>query len=239
MSNPLPEARLDAEAPDTKERLLDAAERLFAVRGFVGTSMRAVTQAAGAAVSAANYHFGSKEALLAAVMRRRVEPINARRIEVLGRLEDEAAAGGVLCLEDVLDAFFRPSFEQFARAREEGRGSFPRQVAARLYADPPETVEKLKVEVFSEVNERFRSAFARALPGAPASRVRLVQHLAIASMMHVLAGQLDEELAAMLEGEATGSEAPYEPLLSALITQAAAGARAFSDPTNGGRGGDR
>ena len=43
---------------DTKERLLDAAEHVFAERGFEGTSMRAVTQAAGAAVSAANYHFG-------------------------------------------------------------------------------------------------------------------------------------------------------------------------------------
>ena len=227
MSNLLPDAPVDVEALDTKDRLLDAAERLFAVRGFVGTSMRAVTQAADAAVSAANYHFGSKEALLAAVLRRRIGPINERRLEVLGRIEAQAGPGEALLLEEVLDAFFRPSFEQFERAREEGRGSFPRQVAARLYTDPPETVEKLKAEVFAEVNERFRSAFSRALPGAPPSRVRLVQHLAIASMVHVLAGQLDEELAAMLEQEARDSEASYEPLLGALVAQAAAGARAF------------
>ena len=49
---------------ETRERLLDAAERIFAERGFEGASIRAVTQAAGASVSAANYHFGSKEALL-------------------------------------------------------------------------------------------------------------------------------------------------------------------------------
>ena len=61
--------RRDSE--DTKERLLDAAERLFAERGFEGASLRAVTQAAGTSVSAANYHFGSKEALLGRTLLRR------------------------------------------------------------------------------------------------------------------------------------------------------------------------
>ena len=48
---------------DTKTRLLDAAERLFAERGYEGSSMRAITKEAGASVSSANYHFGSKDGL--------------------------------------------------------------------------------------------------------------------------------------------------------------------------------
>ncbi|MCP5067717.1 MAG: TetR/AcrR family transcriptional regulator, partial [bacterium] len=98
---------------DTKQRLLDAAEQLFAERGFDGTSMRAVTQAAGASVSAANYHFGSKQALLGATLRRRIEPFNRRRLELLDGLE---AGGAVPDVEQLMDAFFRPPFERAAEA---------------------------------------------------------------------------------------------------------------------------
>ena len=66
---------------DTKQRLLDAAELLFATHGFEGTSMRAITQAADTSLSAANYHFGSKQALIEAALVRRIEPLNRRRLE--------------------------------------------------------------------------------------------------------------------------------------------------------------
>ena len=58
--------------PGTRERLLDAAERLFAERGFAGTSVREITDAAGANLGAVNYHFRSKENLYAEVFARRV-----------------------------------------------------------------------------------------------------------------------------------------------------------------------
>ena len=54
--------------PDTKERILDAAERLFAREGFHNTSLRAITGEADVNLAAVNYHFGSKEALLDAVI---------------------------------------------------------------------------------------------------------------------------------------------------------------------------
>ena len=58
----------------TKERILDAAERLFAERGFAATSLRSITAAAGVNLAAVNYHFRSKEALLEAVFTRRLGP---------------------------------------------------------------------------------------------------------------------------------------------------------------------
>ena len=68
----------------TKERLLDAAEQLFASQGPSATSIRQVTTAARANLAAVHYHFGSKLDLLRAVMGRHVAPVNADR---LGRLE--------------------------------------------------------------------------------------------------------------------------------------------------------
>ena len=213
-----------SESADTKERLLDAAERLFAERGFEGTSMRAVTQAAEAAVSAANYHFGTKEALLAAVMRRRMEPLNRKRIEAIERLDSDAPAS----LEALFEAYFRPSFEGLAQARQGGDGTFPRQVAARLYSEPPERIQALKSEVFGEVTARFNEALSRSLPGVPMRDVRMIHQLGIASLVHVISGQLDEDLTRELEATAGSVAASYEPLLRALVLHSSAGARAIA-----------
>ena len=64
----------------TRERILDAAGRLFAERGFDGTSLRAITTAAGVNLAAVHYHLGSKEALLAAIVARHAEPVNRERL---------------------------------------------------------------------------------------------------------------------------------------------------------------
>jgi TetR/AcrR family transcriptional regulator, regulator of cefoperazone and chloramphenicol sensitivity len=75
------------QAPGTRERLLDTAERLFAVRGFAATSVREITDAAGANLGAVNYHFRSKENLYAEVFTRRAallgEPVVAAAREAM------------------------------------------------------------------------------------------------------------------------------------------------------------
>ena len=75
---------------ETRTRILDAAEELFMQHGFEGTSMRLLTAKAGANLAAVNYHFGSKDALIEAVFRRRLDPMNAERIAELDRLEKDA-----------------------------------------------------------------------------------------------------------------------------------------------------
>src|SRR5918995_3621308 len=76
---------------ETKEKILDAAERLFATHGFAGTSLRAVTKEAGVNLAAVHYHFGTKEDLLRAVLSRIVIPVNRERLKMLEQVE--AAAG--------------------------------------------------------------------------------------------------------------------------------------------------
>ncbi|MCC5854847.1 MAG: TetR family transcriptional regulator [Idiomarina sp.] len=58
------------KAAQTCERIIRAAERLFAEQGFEATSLREITQVAGVNLASVNYHFGSKKGLIQAVMER-------------------------------------------------------------------------------------------------------------------------------------------------------------------------
>jgi len=215
-----------ASPGDTKERLLDAAERRFAELGFQGTSMRAVTQLADTAVSAANYHFGSKEELLRAVIRRRVQPINEKRIK---RLDEVEAAASTPDVEAVVDVFLRPLFEARAERLASAGGEFFRQIAARLYADPQQLVLSMRKELFSEVNERFLAALLRALPEAAPEAVGVGMQLMVGMMVHAISGQHGESEIDDLPGT------DYEPRLARMIAFASAGIRAAAAvPEQGG-----
>ena len=172
---------------DTRERLLDAAERIFAERGFAGASMRAVTQAAGASVSAANYHFGSKEALLRETLLRRVGPLNERRLARLDALE-ENAGGHPLELKTIIEAFLRPVFEEHA-ASVDATNRF-RQVAARIYSDPPGVVATMKRDLFGPIVTRFVDALSAALPEKTREEIELGFQLTVGVMVHVISGHL-------------------------------------------------
>src|SRR2546430_14347990 len=89
--------------PDTKQRILDSAERLFAEYGFAGVSLRAIIADAKVNLAAIHYHYRSKEALFDAVILRRLEPINRER---LGRVEffEQPTLG------QILGAFLAPAF---------------------------------------------------------------------------------------------------------------------------------
>ena len=206
-------AAANTRAPATRARLLDAASRLFSERGYSGTSMRAVTQAAGLSVSAANYHFGSKRALLHAVCDRTIAPVNRARMSALARV-DAAAAPAAPLLEDVLHAFFAPAILLPVDRRPGAR-----EVAARLYADPPEIVAELKRELFGPISERMTWLLGRAFPDASPRDVALAFQLTVGVMVHVVGGHLD--------WPATSDAASQrdERLVESLVAYSAAGIR--------------
>src|SRR5688572_26196161 len=96
---------------DTRGRLLDAAERLFAAKGFEATSLRDVTAKAKANLAAVNYHFGSKEALVRAVFERRLGEVNRRRLALLDGIGRVRPAP-----EQILHAFIAPTFDLMKEA---------------------------------------------------------------------------------------------------------------------------
>ncbi len=214
---------------ETRERLLDAAEQIFAERGFEGASIRAVTQAAGASVSAANYHFGSKEALLRATLLRCVGPLNERRLARLDALEAEAG-GRPLELETIVEAFLRPVFDVHA-ASIDATARF-RQVAARIYSDPPEVVAAMKQELFGPIVTRFVAALAAALPEKSREEIELGFQLTVGVLVHVISGHLvtvttPEEDAC----ECWTSRLSNESVLQQMISYVAAGLRSGSVPS--------
>src|ERR687891_1853122 len=145
----------------TRERILDAAEQRFADEGFAGTSLREITALAGVNVAAVNYHFGSKEELLRAVLSRIVEPVNRERLELLNRAE-EAAAPDPPSVEAILEAFLAPDLRII---RDLGpRGAVITRFMGRSYTEPSELVRRMVSEQFGELGERFHEALCRAVP---------------------------------------------------------------------------
>src|SRR5690606_10509842 len=67
----------------TREKILDAAEQIFAEKGINGVSLREIMLAAQVNIAAVNYYFGNKGELLKAVVLRRSSDINGRRVAML------------------------------------------------------------------------------------------------------------------------------------------------------------
>lgn len=91
----------------TERRLLLAAERLFAASGVDAVSLRAINTAAGTNVASLHYHYGSKDALLTALIRERSRDIHDRRVSLLEELE----AADTVTARGLAEAFATPVAE--------------------------------------------------------------------------------------------------------------------------------
>ncbi len=202
---------------DTKTRILDTAEVLFAERGYSATSLRDITAEAGVNLAAVNYHFGSKEALLAAVFERRVVPVNNERLRLLDLVEAEAGKGP-LDAEPVVRSFLVPAFQTGA---ESGlREPKFMQLVGRMHSETNEQFRKTFFSLFAEVAQRFTAALARALPEVAPEEVTWRLHFLIGSLAHTMVwGQCCDGVMAPPAQE-------HDDLLEALARFAVAGMRA-------------
>jgi AcrR family transcriptional regulator len=169
----------------TKEKILDAAEGLFMEHGFEATSLRAITAAAVVNLAAVNYHFGSKEELFQAVLTRRLDPMNQKRVDLLTRLERDAAPDALPC-DRILSAMFIPALE-LARDPERGGKNFLR-LLGRAYADPAPFIRKFLAEQYAVMIARFKAAFGRALPDLPKKELSWRLHFIMGALSYTLAG---------------------------------------------------
>jgi AcrR family transcriptional regulator len=141
----------------TKERILSAAEELFARHGFAGASLRQVTAAANVNLAAVNYHFGSKDNLINEVFRRRLDELTERRLQALEKARGRKAVG----LEGILEAFVEPAFDL---ANDKLGGSAFMRVLARAYAEHDQSLRKFLSDNYGHVLKTFAEAIRGLVP---------------------------------------------------------------------------
>jgi len=167
----------------TKDRIVSAAQELFAEKGFTATSMREITTRADVNLAAINYHFGSKENLLREVVRQCIAPINIERMIALDKLEAAARATGTpLDLRDVVQAFLEPAVRLFTSSE----GGMMPCMLARLHHEPHSGIDSLIAEIIHPVMQRFVAATQSTLPNRVPKEIILRGHFMIGSLLHLM-----------------------------------------------------
>ena len=161
-----------SERVDTKSRILDSAEKLFGMNGFDATSLRDITTAADVNLAAINYHFQSKDSLIDAIVARRIQPVNKKRLEFL------EAAGSNPTVEEILSAFMAPLMQIKADAVVPLMG--------RILSNPELFVERVFHKHLAPVSQRFVEALSKALPDLPPSELLWRLHFSVGVLTHTM-----------------------------------------------------
>ena len=157
---------------DTKSRILDSAENLFGMNGFDAVSLRDITASADANIASVNYHFQSKDALIDAVIARRIAPVNRRRMELLD------AAGPNPTVEQILECFLRPVFE--IKVAPVG------PLMGRMLSNPDLFVERVFQKHLTFISQTFLAALGQALPRLAPTELAWRLHFSVGVMTHTL-----------------------------------------------------
>lgn len=216
------------QSADLRDRILDAAEFVFAEEGFAGASTRDIATRAGVNQALIRYYFGSKEELFDDVFRRHGAKLSGRRHVLL----DEVLAGARRpTVEEVVLAYLAPQWEM--KHSGPAGAAFVR-LQARLHAEPAEHSFRLRREVYDASVKRFVSELSAVLPDIPKNVIGLRMAFLVGTYMFMLNdlgrlndltdGQLgnvdkDAMLAHLTAFLAEGMRAPLPPAKNAKASK--------------------
>lgn len=175
--------RRASDTNDTAATILDAAEELFSQRGFRAVSLREIARAAGVAVSSVAYHFGDKPGVLQAIYDHHSQPMNARRLELLGealRIADPSAR-----LKAIIRAYLLPGFCVVSEGSAGGGARFTRMRAVVSSEGDPDS-RGVIADTFDPVAQRMIDAMLDCVPGVARIEVVWRQHFMLGSMFYTL-----------------------------------------------------
>lgn len=212
----MPQAPTRLSPADTKTRILDAAETLFVSGGFESMSMRQITGAATVNLAAVNYHFGSKDALIQAVLARRLDSLSEQRVAMLDVFE--STLGDKLTCEHVLVAMFLPAVRIF----RSGDPLADRYLhfLGRAYTDPSSVVRDFINTHYIQTLGRFFFAFQRTLPELRREDLGFRLHFAMGALSGILAGGNTQRLIRDFTQEQSDHEAVILSRLTTLMVAA-------------------
>lgn len=210
---------------DTRERILEAAEQLFAENGFAATSIRAITAKAGVNLAALNYHFGSKDGLIDSIFKRRIGSLNSERIRLLDMVESKHEE---VTLEEVLEAFLGPAI-RLASDPSSGGKVFMR-LMGRAHTEPGDFFVVKISKHFDKVFGRFSASIQRLLPHLSSGELFWRIHFVVGAMAITMSQKLTlRHLESFETLEGKFGEDVIEPeaavVLDRLVAFAAAGLR--------------
>lgn len=159
---------LKKSSESTRDRILRAAERIYAASGFHGMSLRDVTLLAGVNLAAVNYHFGSKDKLIHAMADRRLTPINAERMERLRKL-CEKHGKDPLPIKDLVAALIDPMFKALRQSR--GSRAIMVRLVAQMLIDDPQRFSQIHRVFYKEVVDCYHDELQRTFPGLTSHQV--------------------------------------------------------------------
>lgn len=159
----------------TRTAILTAAERLYAERGFADVTLRDIVAAAGVNLAAVNYHFGSKDELIAELFVTRSLATNRERLNELKMAE--AAGGGRADIEDVLRALVGPTVRGCLGPDKQRSDAARFMIRASIESVPP--IRKIKNREVDHLR-KFAAAMRRSLPDCSDVDIYWGLHFALA-----------------------------------------------------------
>lgn len=206
---------------DSKNKILDAAESLFAENGFEATSMRSITSMAGVNLASVNYYFGSKDNLIVEVLSRAIRPLNEQRIHLLEK-EVHRFGNDPVPLPNVLNAMLRPCLEvSFDPSREK---TF--QLLGRSLSEEGNFIQKIIEKEWVPIVGRFMTVLKKSLPDVPEEEIYWRMHFTVGAMIHSSCHHKD--LTHLSSGLC---KMDFESTLARLISYASAGLMAANHPS--------
>lgn len=167
----------------TRTNILNAAEKFFAEQGFHATSLRQITEAAGANVASVNYHFGGKEKLLDAVLKRRLEPLNTIRFDRLKAVREEAAKSGVpLSVREIYRAFLEPTMGAMSTAG----GGYLALIMGRVFTEAHGVMMQYVAPILTPLLTAYTDALCEAVPERHPDEVMLRFRMSMGAMHHAI-----------------------------------------------------
>lgn len=164
----------------TRERVLDAAERLFADHGFDAVSIRQIAQEAGVTLGVVGFHGGAKLDLFKTILARRVETLSAARAEGLAALRRRDRAP---TLHDLVEAYIAPYLDIASGGDPQWR-AYARLIA-RIVSDDrwyPQVRD-----LYDPTARAYIDAIARLYPDADRDKLAAVLVMSVACMLSVVA----------------------------------------------------
>ena len=177
----------------TRTAILAAAERLYAERGFGDVTLRDIVAAANVNLAAVNYHFGSKDELIAELFVTRSIQTNRERLNELKAAEEKG--GGRAPIDEILRALVGPTLRGCLGPDREGSTAARFMIRASIESVPP--IRRIRNCEIDHLR-KFAAAMRRAMPGRDETELYWGLHFALAMAHHTIREK--ERLTKLSEG---------------------------------------